>query len=111
MNYVLIIPICIALSATTPLARGAETSPRDMNVLIRSIHSEFLKLKKTTPWFSKYTDNALAESDGHAMIIYDPPEKPTPGPQPQQSDHVTISSIAIDAGPSGNKYLNVFEYV
>src|SRR5205085_607474 len=80
----------------------------EMNALIRAIHSDLLKLKKTTPWLSEYDEKALSQSDGHFLIYYTPTAQPGTAPQPQQPDHLSLSDIAIDRS-SGAKYSNAFE--
>jgi hypothetical protein len=86
----------------------AENGVRQTGVIVQSIHREFLKLKPTTPFFSEYTDTCLSQEEGPGVIRYQPTEKPSQGPQPQQSSHISISYVPIEVKLQ-DKYWNVFE--
>jgi hypothetical protein len=108
-EFLCVVLLMASLAASYGDDRPAKPST-EMNGLIRSVHLELLKLKPSIPWLAEYDASCLWQSEGRNLIQYSPKEKEEKGPQPQQSDHFSLSYIELDK-TTGPKYSNTFEGV
>ena len=94
-EFLRVVLFMASLATSYGAARPAKPS-NEMNGLIRSVHLELLKLKGSIPWLADYDASCLWESEGRNLIQYSPRENDEKGPQPQQSDHFSLSYIDLD---------------
>ena len=100
------------LSRVAPRIRVAE-----LDRLIQVIHRDLKELRKDHPWFAKYDDKCLLDTDSerYGDSIYYATLKPKSSPmsmQPQQPDHISIGYCpAGDSGKNVRKYYNDLEDV
>ena len=94
--YRAIVMIAVACCTSLPAEDVSRNSLKELNGVIRAVHEELLKLKRTTPWLSAYDASCLSEAGGQFSIYYSFKERELDGPQPQQPSHFTLRQIDLN---------------